>query len=57
MGGDTGHGGFLLRDVRSITLGGIFIISTLIGILNNGLQASSPSCARAGHASSSATTP
>ncbi len=37
MGGDTGSGGFLL-SMFVITLGGIFIISTLIGILNNGLQ-------------------
>jgi hypothetical protein len=37
MGGDEGTGGFLL-SMFVITLGGIFIISTLIGILNNGLE-------------------
>jgi voltage-gated potassium channel Kch len=37
MGGDQGTVGFLL-GMFAITLGGIFIISTLIGILNNGLQ-------------------
>jgi voltage-gated potassium channel Kch len=37
MGGDEGTAGFLL-SMFVITLGGIFIISTLIGILNNGLQ-------------------
>jgi voltage-gated potassium channel Kch len=37
MGGDQGTVGFLLA-MFAITLGGIFIISTLIGILNNGLQ-------------------
>ncbi len=37
MGGDTGSGGFLL-SMFVITLGGIFIISTLIGILNTGLE-------------------
>ena len=37
MGGDQGTAGFLLA-MFAITLGGIFIISTLIGILNNGLQ-------------------
>ena len=37
MGGDQGSGGFLL-SMFAITLGGIFVISTLIGILNNGLE-------------------
>ncbi len=37
MGGDQGTAGFLLA-MFIVTLGGIFIISTLIGILNNGLQ-------------------
>jgi ion channel POLLUX/CASTOR len=37
MGGDTGSGGFLL-SMFAITLGGIFVISTLIGILNTGLE-------------------
>ena len=37
MGGDTGSGGFLL-SMFVITLGGIFVISTLIGILNTGLE-------------------
>jgi hypothetical protein len=37
MGGDTGSGGYLL-GMFAVTLGGIFVISTLIGILNNGLQ-------------------
>ncbi len=37
MGGDTGTGGFLL-SMLVVTLGGIFIISTLIGILNTGLE-------------------
>jgi ion channel POLLUX/CASTOR len=37
MGGDEGTVGYLLA-MFVITLGGIFIISTLIGIMNNGLQ-------------------
>ncbi len=37
MGGDEGSGGFLL-SMFVITLGGIFVISTLIGILNTGLE-------------------
>jgi ion channel POLLUX/CASTOR len=37
MGSDSGSVGFLLA-MFTITLGGIFIISTLIGILNSGLQ-------------------
>ncbi len=37
MGGDEGTAGYLLA-MFVITLGGIFIISTLIGIMNNGLQ-------------------
>lgn len=37
MGGDQGTGGFLL-SMFVITLGGIFVISTLIGILNTGLE-------------------
>ncbi len=37
MGSDQGSPGFLLA-MFAITLGGIFIISTLIGILNSGLQ-------------------
>ncbi len=37
MGGDQGSGGFLL-SMFVITLGGIFVISTLIGILNTGLE-------------------
>jgi voltage-gated potassium channel Kch len=38
MGGDQGTPGFLL-SMFAITLGGIFVISTLIGILNTGLEA------------------
>ena len=37
MGGDQGTAGFLLA-MFGITLGGIFVISTLIGILNTGLE-------------------
>jgi len=37
MGGDQGTAGFLL-SMFTITLGGIFVISTLIGILNTGLE-------------------
>jgi hypothetical protein len=37
MGGDQGTAGFLLA-MFAITLGGIFVISTLIGILNTGLE-------------------
>ncbi len=37
MGGDQGQPGFLLA-MFAVTLGGIFIISTLIGILNTGLE-------------------
>ncbi len=37
MGGDQGTAGFLL-GMFAITLGGIFVISTLIGILNTGLE-------------------
>ena len=37
MGGDQGSAGFLLA-MFVITLGGIFVISTLIGILNTGLE-------------------
>ncbi|MEO8229460.1 MAG: potassium transporter TrkA [Chloroflexota bacterium] len=37
MGGDQGTAGFLLA-MFLITLGGIFVISTLIGILNTGLE-------------------
>jgi ion channel POLLUX/CASTOR len=37
MGGDQGNPGFLL-SMFAITLGGIFVISTLIGILNTGLE-------------------
>ena len=37
MGGDQGTAGFLLA-MFGVTLGGIFVISTLIGILNTGLE-------------------
>ncbi|MGZ8502095.1 MAG: CASTOR/POLLUX-related putative ion channel [Candidatus Limnocylindrales bacterium] len=37
MGGDQGTAGFLLA-MFAVTLGGIFVISTLIGILNTGLE-------------------
>ena len=37
MGGDEGSAGFLF-GMLAVTLGGIFVISTLIGILSNGLQ-------------------
>ena len=37
MGGDTGPFGFLL-GMLAVTLGGIFIISALIGIINTGLE-------------------
>jgi voltage-gated potassium channel Kch len=37
MGGDEGSAGFVL-GMLAVTFGGIFVISTLIGILNNGLQ-------------------
>ena len=38
MGGDDGSAGFLL-GMLGVTVGGIFVISTLIGILSNGLSA------------------
>src|SRR5258705_4193702 len=38
MGGDTGSVPFLLLSL-SITLGGIFLVSALIGVLNSGLEA------------------
>ena len=37
MGGDEGSAGFIF-GMLAVTFGGIFIISTLIGILNTGLQ-------------------
>jgi len=37
MGGDTGSGTFML-GMLAVTFAGIFIISTLIGILNNGIS-------------------
>jgi ion channel POLLUX/CASTOR len=37
MGGDEGSGGFL-AGMFAVTLAGIFVISTLIGILSNGLE-------------------
>jgi voltage-gated potassium channel Kch len=37
MGGDRGDVGFIF-GMLAVTFGGIFVISTLIGILNNGLQ-------------------
>jgi voltage-gated potassium channel Kch len=37
MGGDEGSAGFLF-GMLAVTVGGIFVISTLIGILSNGLQ-------------------
>ncbi len=37
MGGDTGTPGFLVR-MLTVTLGGIFVISALIGIINTGLE-------------------
>ena len=39
MGGDYGTAGLPARRCSSITLGGIFVISTLIGILNTGIEA------------------
>ena len=56
MGGDTGPFGFLL-GMLAVTLVGIFVISALIGIINTGSRASSPSCARAARGSSSPATP
>lgn len=38
MGGDTGSPVFLAA-MLTVTLGGVFTVSTLIGILNNGLEA------------------
>lgn len=38
MGGDAGQLGFVFA-MLAITLGGIFIVATLIGILSNGIQA------------------
>ncbi len=38
MGGDTGGWPFLMA-MLSVTLGGIFIVSTLIGVLNSGIEA------------------
>lgn len=38
MGGDTGTAGFLV-GMLTVTLGGIFVISALIGIINTGLEA------------------
>jgi len=37
MGGDTGTGGFL-GAMLLVTLGGLFVISALIGIINTGIQ-------------------
>jgi voltage-gated potassium channel Kch len=37
MGGDTGSPGFLV-GMLTVTLGGIFVISALIGIINTGLE-------------------
>jgi voltage-gated potassium channel Kch len=37
MGGDTGHPVFLF-SMLAVTFGGIFIISALIGVLNNGIE-------------------
>jgi ion channel POLLUX/CASTOR len=37
MGGDQGSAGFLF-GMLAVTVGGIFVISTLIGILSNGLE-------------------
>lgn len=37
MGGDTGNEGFL-GSMLFVTLGGIFIVSTLIGIISNGIS-------------------
>lgn len=37
MGGDTGSAGFLV-GMLAVTLGGIFVISALIGIINTGLE-------------------
>ena len=38
VGGDTGGAGFLVA-MLAVTLGGIFVISTLIGILSTGIEA------------------
>src|SRR6266496_1663289 len=38
MGGDTGHPLFLL-SMLAVTVGGIFIVSTLIGVLSSGIEA------------------
>lgn len=38
MGGDAGSWAFLVANL-GITLGGVFIVSALIGVLNNGLEA------------------
>ncbi|MBP9946540.1 MAG: NAD-binding protein [Vicinamibacteria bacterium] len=38
MGGDAGGWAFLVANL-GITLGGVFIVSALIGVLNNGLEA------------------
>jgi ion channel POLLUX/CASTOR len=38
MGGDTGSAWFL-GAMLAVTLGGVFTVSTLIGVLNNGLEA------------------
>lgn len=37
MGGDSGSGWFLAA-MLAVTLGGVFTVSTLIGVLNNGLE-------------------
>lgn len=37
MGGDTGGWGFLL-SMFAVTLGGVFIVSTLIGVLTSGIE-------------------
>jgi hypothetical protein len=37
MGGDTGNWPFLF-SMFAVTLGGVFIVSTLIGVLSNGIQ-------------------
>ncbi|WP_245225249.1 hypothetical protein [Streptomyces smyrnaeus] len=55
MGDDTGRPVFLAL-MLTVTIGGIFIVSALIGVLTTGLTPGSSSCGRAGRGSSSGVT-
>jgi hypothetical protein len=55
MGGDAVWGFRIVMLL--VTVGGIFIVSTLIGVLSNGLEDASMNCARDARSSSKATIP